>query len=67
MEGGYCEAVKLRKVKWAEVKAPANNSSYLCQMKAQQTVTRQFGTDGWSIKNNKKQDEWKGKIPITLW
>lgn len=57
MEGGYCEAVKLRKVKWAEVKAGVNNSSYLCQMKAQQTVTRQFGTDGWSIKNNKRQDE----------
>lgn len=57
MEGGYCEAVKLRKVKWAEVKAPVNNSSYLYQMKARQTVTRQFGTDGWSIKNNKRQDE----------
>lgn len=55
-EGGYCEAAKLRQVKWAEVKALITNSSYLCQTQALQTVTRQFDPDRWVIKNNKKQE-----------
>lgn len=60
-EGGYCEAVRVRQVKWARVKVPINSSSYLCQRQAPQPVTRQFGPDRWAIKKAKGKKNERGE------
>lgn len=60
-EGGHCEPVKLRQVKCAEVKAPINNSSHLCQMQALRQLQGNLALIGGRLKITKGKKNERGK------